>query len=439
MIMTVPSNSYSSTWTKINLGIAQVLLWIVFVFLPFSHFIVNQVIALCAVFVFISGDYRRKWLRLKQYRSIVWIVLFVFLMGLSICYSSADFTDAFSIFNKYTKLLYIIPLLYVCQSGRCRRISMNVFIASNVIATLYTLLAHISIVTPVLTAMVAHFPRIFSQINTSVGFFVNPINVSVLDAFVMYLLLVRILKRESRPLAIFCFILITLHLFYLNGERTGCFGAILLSYLFVWQYFPINTVRTSLIALLVFIIALLLMATSGVMSHKLFNARHEIKYFSSLNFASGTVVTTHPANEVSQKLGSIGLRLAFINGSLTLIRQHPWLGTGVGSFPGEYNRIQGVMMPQSTQLNEPHNEFLFIAVQLGLIGFLFFFILCMKLLQDISQLPLNEKKIGYALGLLFVFNSLVNATISANTVGLLYVIVTAVLFSSLKSLKRIQQ
>ena len=58
------------------------------------------------------------------------------------------------------------------------------------------------------------------------------------------------------------------------------------------------------------------------------------------------------------------------------------------------------------------------------------------LLRDIHQLPLYAKRIGHALGILFILNSLVNATLINNTVGFLYVIITSVLLSSLPYSKK---
>jgi O-antigen ligase len=432
MVTTTAQQNYQSTWTRTNLWIAQVFLWIALIFLPFSHFIVNQAVALAAVFVLISGDYHAKWMRLKQYKSIAWIVLFVFIIGISISYSSTNFSEAFSIFNKYTKLLYIIPFLYICQSEKRRRISLNVLICSTIIAAIWSFLSNTHLVSTLLVAY--HWPKIFPIINNASGFFVNPINVSVLDAFVIYLLLVRIFKKEERALFIPLLIIIILNLFYFNAERTGCLAAIVLSYVFILQHLSKKRLKTLLTAVIFFILFIFLVLTSGVITQKIANSFHEIKYFSSI---APTISQKKPSQEaVSEKLGSIGLRLAFTKGSLMIIKKHPLIGTGVGSFPKEYNRINGVLMPGSTQLNEPHNAFLFVAVQVGLIGLAIFLILLFMLLRDIHQLPLYAKRIGIALGVLFILNSLVNATVIDNTVGFLYVIITSILFSSLPYSKK---
>ena len=79
---------------------------------------------------------------------------------------------------------------------------------------------------------------------------------------------------------------------------------------------------------------------------------------------------------------SMGLRFTFWKYSLKLIAEKPLLGHGTGSFAKEYQRIAGnelsiIKNPQvpSNELfitKNPHNEFLMISTQLGLLGLLIY-------------------------------------------------------------------
>lgn len=75
-------------------------------------------------------------------------------------------------------------------------------------------------------------------------------------------------------------------------------------------------------------------------------------------------------SEISQyKQGSfatsVGLRLEFSHNSFELLKKHPWLGTGTGSFAQDY---LSVSPHKQFATQNPHNEYLNIAVQFGLLG-----------------------------------------------------------------------
>ena len=425
-------------WTTANLWCAQFFLWATLFSLPFSHFLVNQFVSLSALFVLTSGSYQEKWLRLKQYKSVVWIILFVLIMGLSITYSTAPLSKAFSIFNKYTKLLYILFLLHICQTHKSFQISLNVFLSSITIATILAFLYSIHLADYSFTAQ---WPKIFAIPGQS-GLFVNPINFSVLLAFSIYIVLTRIFQQQLYALSIILLILFSFDLFYFNLERTGCLAALALTYLAIVQYCIKNKIRLIKVTLVITVITVFILFTSHGFSSKLHRLVYEFHRHKEIT-TTNKILSIHSrptqplssVEDVNASLGSVGLRLEFIEGSLKLIKKRPWLGSGVGSFPIEYNFTGNALLPETTELGDPHNAFLLIGVQIGIIGLLFFAMLLIMLFWDMNRLPFYEKYMGYALGLLFLMNSVFNATLINNTVGYLYVTITAILFSSLPRFK----
>ncbi len=57
--------------------------------------------------------------------------------------------------------------------------------------------------------------------------------------------------------------------------------------------------------------------------------------------------------------------------TLSLIRQHPWMGTGLGTFPVTYTSVQTVYLDKF--MNHAHNDYLEFASDLGLPGALLLF------------------------------------------------------------------
>lgn len=64
---------------------------------------------------------------------------------------------------------------------------------------------------------------------------------------------------------------------------------------------------------------------------------------------------------------SVGLRLDFYKNSLALVKEKPLLGHGTGSFAAEYRRLTGYTEGNVATKN-PHNDYLWMGVELGALG-----------------------------------------------------------------------
>lgn len=76
-------------------------------------------------------------------------------------------------------------------------------------------------------------------------------------------------------------------------------------------------------------------------------------------------------------------RLAVWRDTLHLIRQHPWLGSGFGTFPISYTAVQTAY--PSKFVNHAHNDYLELASDLGLPGALLFFASLCYLLGRVTR------------------------------------------------------
>lgn len=104
---------------------------------------------------------------------------------------------------------------------------------------------------------------------------------------------------------------------------------------------------------------------------------------------------------------SMGTRLGFYKISLMIIQDHPWIGTGTGGFGKAYEKeIAGTTLPFT--LN-PHNQYLLIAAQYGLIGLgvlAFFYFACWRQARQAPE-PYRILALGFLLAYLCgnMFNS----------------------------------
>ncbi len=125
---------------------------------------------------------------------------------------------------------------------------------------------------------------------------------------------------------------------------------------------------------------------------------------------------------------SIGLRLEFIDVSLSLVRDRPWLGHGVGSFPWAYR--EKVAGSGRIATSNPHNEMLLLAVQGGLPAVALFLFLVIRLLACATRLPsARERMMAAALTTWLFVGGLINAMLIDHTESLVFAVLAAVLFA----------
>jgi len=129
---------------------------------------------------------------------------------------------------------------------------------------------------------------------------------------------------------------------------------------------------------------------------------------------------------------SVGTRLEFYRLTFGIVRDRPLLGSGTGSFPKAYadaTRNQAALPSRN-----PHNEYLHILVQLGLVGLaalLYLFWTHWRLAPRLAS-PL-EHHLARGLILTMAVGCLFNSWLLDHTEGLLYAWLTGLLFGGLES------
>jgi O-antigen ligase len=131
---------------------------------------------------------------------------------------------------------------------------------------------------------------------------------------------------------------------------------------------------------------------------------------------------------------STGQRLDFFYNTLQIIRQHPVLGVGAGGFPVAFARQAKDNGAMPT--HNPHNEYLMIAAQTGVIGLALLLYLFYTQWRCAPQLNTPfEQDAARGLVLAYVVNCLFNSPLLDHADGLFFAFMTSVLFANLKTIK----
>jgi O-antigen ligase len=129
---------------------------------------------------------------------------------------------------------------------------------------------------------------------------------------------------------------------------------------------------------------------------------------------------------------SSGQRLDFYLNSLQIVRDHTIFGVGTGGFPAAYElQTQGKDVKET---RNPHNEYLMISVQTGIIGLALLLYLFYTQWRCAPSLPTSfEQDAARGLVLACMTSCMVNSTLLDHADGLLFSFMSAVLFANLKA------
>ena len=122
-----------------------------------------------------------------------------------------------------------------------------------------------------------------------------------------------------------------------------------------------------------------------------------------------------------KKSTSIGPRLVFWENTWQIIKKHPVLGVGTGDFPVEYEKVRQVRTPDHWKnVNNPHNMYLMIWAQSGLVGLGVVFALFGALLCRARQLSGMSARVVVGLACFFLLIMMSDAYLTLSSISLLF-------------------
>lgn len=131
------------------------------------------------------------------------------------------------------------------------------------------------------------------------------------------------------------------------------------------------------------------------------------------------------------KTTSTGQRLDFYYNTLQIVREHPLFGVGTGGLEAAF--AQQTQGKDVLQTPNPHNEYLMITAQTGLVGLALLLYLFYTQWRCAPLLPTTlEQDAARGLVLAYMVNCLFNSALLDHADGLFFAFMTAVLFAGLK-------
>ena len=124
---------------------------------------------------------------------------------------------------------------------------------------------------------------------------------------------------------------------------------------------------------------------------------------------------------------SIGIRLDYYRSSLAIIAGHPFFGVGTGGFMTAYAAVTaGSGLPVS---NNPHNQYLLVTAQFGLLGLLLLLALFISVWRSARRLPQTSRLAAQGLVITLVLGCLLNSLLIDHSEGMFFAWLVGVLLA----------
>ena len=302
-------------------------------FIPFSSSLMGATTILALVCWVVSGKISElPHLVLKNKLVLLATTLFLLLIA-GVFYSPAQIGDALSSLKKYRELiLFVMAISYLKGKESRADIAVNFFITGSILLLSISYLMYLGLIPT-------------EKFGYSTVYHITHSFFMAILAF--WALQMIIAKTKFRFFWCFIFIATNVNLFYIAPGRTGMFVSIALIILTVFQHFNL---KKSIIGVLICVAAI------GAI------------LISSHNFSTrcSEAVTEIQKYQPGSSRTSLGMRFDWWHNSITLIKEKPIFGHGTGSFETEQRRL--IKGSKTMKSDNPHNEYLFLGVQVGLVG-----------------------------------------------------------------------
>lgn len=384
-------------WDLIGQGAAIGLAFAV----PVSTAITSILVAIILLSWILGPNQAEKRWILVHHPLVVWLYPIIFLAILGMTYSMGD-NDTIRRSVIDSLRLGVIPILiYYYQPKALSKMALWAFAAAMVLTLVLAFLK-----------VYANFPIGLKY--TTGAVFKSHIKTSYFMAIAAFFLAFQIkyVAKQYRFVLIGVVALMVYYLLFMSVGRIGYLTLMLCLLMLAWQWYRLKGMLwASLIAVLMFGGAYM---TSSVFSDRVNMLAQDLDFY-------------HEGGRLLES--SLGSRIQFADSSTSLIIEKPFFGWGTGSYALAYAKL---FEGKSTLLTDnPHNEYLRISVELGLLGLGMLLLLFYKQWRLSSQLPLDVR--GFCKGVLltFMLGCTLNSWLKDFSEGYFYCLMTAICFASL--------
>jgi O-antigen ligase len=382
----------------------QFLLIILAFLMPLTVFGANLIITIICITWLCSGNYKSKYYQIINNRLMLASIIFFCLHVIGLLWTE-DLAWGLHIVHKMWYFLVLFPVLFTIVRRDYIGRYISAFLLAISITEVFSYLVWFEVIPPFKNASIENPTPFMSHISY------NPIL-----AFATYLVLHKLFfnkKLTNFVFSLYAFFAISMTInMFITGGRAGQVVFFVMLAILIFQVLDKQRIK-SLITILIVIPGIFFTAyqTSNLFQERIDKAIQE-----SLDFSS-------------QSHSSVGLRINFAINSWQVIKNNLVIGIGTGDFPKEYSKINQINSPGLPNASNPHNMYILILMQLGLVGFfsmMSVFYYQIKLLGNSSKKFIRD--VGVTLPLMFLVMMLSDSYLLGHYTTLMYVFFSSFLY-----------
>ncbi|KAB2891913.1 MAG: O-antigen ligase family protein [Desulfobulbaceae bacterium] len=363
--------------------------------IPLSTALMDISSAFVLLFWFGSGRARILGRLLRRHPVAILATLLFVYFAAAVLYSPAASERSLSVLMKYRELL-ILPLVmsFAWDDEVLIGRAENGFLAGTAILMLISFGMHFSLIPSAKygNSLLFHITHSFFMAMLAFWAFQRAID-----------------HRRYRIAWCVVFLLATANIVFVSPGRTGLFAYTVLIGFAILQRLSL---RNRLAGCLILLLAIPAGFTvSGNISSRVQQALQDIIHY-----------------EPGASRSSLGMRLDWWGNSIDLIRERPVFGHGTGSFA--FRQQELIEGSDTMPTDNPHNEYLFIGVQLGLSGLALFVALLVSQWLSASRLKRHRRFVMQGIVLTMAAGCLMNSFLFDSHQGHFFAFLSALLLAS---------
>jgi O-antigen ligase len=312
---------------------------------PLTVFGGNLVIVFICILWIFSGQYKSKFMQIIRNKLMVASIVFFCIHVIGLIWTE-DLNWGFHIIHKMWYFIGLLPILYTIIRKENIRTYISGFLLAILVTEICSYLIWFEVIEPFKNASIQNPTPFMSHISY------NPIL-----AIAIYIVLHQLFfnkKMTNFVFAMHSFFALSMILnMFITGGRAGQVIFFVMLVILIFQIFDKQKFK-SILAILFFIPLIFITAYQ---SSDLFQKRVDLAINEITNYSN-------------QKHSSVGLRITFAINSWDVIKNNPIIGVGTGDFPNEYKQINEINTPLMINTENPHNMYILVLMQHGLIGLL---------------------------------------------------------------------
>jgi len=396
-------------------------------FLPLAAFFLlistaaTNILIVLIILSVIFQLYKRKDYKIFFEKKIeIYSIAIFFLLLISALYSIAELNDIIYTIKKYSKFLLIPIFYYNLKVNNNEKLVMKYFINGCTIILALSYAKYFNIFDFNIFYNIFNYVT-FSPIETSITsgkstIFQNYINHGIILS-VYFLFTILLGFNNNSKIYYFLSIISFINIIFLTDSRSAYIIVMLILFLFSLKIKNINFFAF----LSVFILL------------PLFFSAFNDNFVKRVEVASNDVAKIIKDNDIDS---SVGYRYLWANVGFDVIKKNPFFGNGVGSYKEsvkEFYKADNTFkyFPELVT-NNPHNEFVSIASQLGIFGFILFLLFLKSLYTT------DKKSLFSNIVFLTVFLSCLSNSVFYDNILGIFIIILICLSSQEKFIKLLE-